>query len=143
MLHAFRLWTRSTPEEEQEAADKEDVAVIPLGIPILSGPGAITTAMVFAFQHQGLQGKLLVSLAALLTSVITYFVFRESTFLMKIMGHTGINLLTRIRTMACPSSRCLSASERAQALNGSSPSSSITIWAPAGIRAAKSGCSMT
>ena len=96
MLHAFRLWVKTTPHEEKEAVDKEDVAVIPLGIPILSGPGAITTVMVFTFQQPGLEGKLLVSLASLLTCIITYFVFSESGYLMKIMGQTEINLLTRL-----------------------------------------------
>ena len=96
MLHAFRLWVKSTPSEEQEAVEKEEVGVIPLGIPILAGPGAITTAMVFAFEYAGPEGKIMVCIAVILTSLISYFVFAGSNWLMKIMGNTGINILTRL-----------------------------------------------
>jgi len=101
MLHAFRLWVKSTPGEEQDWSEKQDVAIIPLGIPILTGPGAITTAMVLALQNAAigtaaLELKIIVSLAALAVSVITYIVFRESAYLMRLLGNTGINILTRL-----------------------------------------------
>lgn len=96
MLRAFHFWARSTPEEEKEASEKQDVAVIPLGIPILTGPGAITTAMVLTFQRTGLEARLVVALSAVLVCLIAYLVFRESSYLMRIMGNTGINILTRL-----------------------------------------------
>jgi len=96
MLHAFRLWTKSTPKEEEEALVKEDIAVIPLGIPILSGPGAITTAMILVFQHSGFEGKLIVSISALLTSILAYLILSFSGILLKAVGNTGINILTRL-----------------------------------------------
>ena len=42
-LRAQQQRTRMTPEEEQEGAEKEDVAVFPLAIPLLAGPGSIAT----------------------------------------------------------------------------------------------------
>src|SRR5262245_14544 len=46
MMQAKSSRTKSTPEEEQEGIEKADVAIIPLAIPLLSGPGAIATVMV-------------------------------------------------------------------------------------------------
>src|SRR5689334_1771816 len=43
MLRAQQARTRITPEEEQEGTDKEDVAIFPLAIPLLAGPGSIAT----------------------------------------------------------------------------------------------------
>ena len=100
MLSAFRLWMKSTPNEEKEAAarvsERQDVAIIPLGIPIVSGPGAITTAMVLAFQRPGIEARITVVVAAALVSIITYFVFAESTYLFRLLKQTGINILTRL-----------------------------------------------
>ena len=75
---------------------KEDISIVPLGIPILSGPGAIATAMVLAHQSGHLFGKILVSIGAILTAGFTFFIFKESIRLIKFLGHTGINLLTRL-----------------------------------------------
>ena len=52
MLRAQRSPLKETAEEKQEGVIKDDIAVTPLGIPMLSGPGAITTAMVL-FQKAG------------------------------------------------------------------------------------------
>jgi multiple antibiotic resistance protein len=47
MLRAQPSKTRSTREEEQESVAKEDVAIVPLAVPMLAGPGAMATVMVF------------------------------------------------------------------------------------------------
>ena len=86
MLHAFRLWVKSTPTEEQAWAEKQDVGVIPLGIPILSGPGAITTAMVLAVQQPNLEARAIVCAAAVLVCLIAFLVFSQSTYLMRLLG---------------------------------------------------------
>jgi multiple antibiotic resistance protein len=45
-LHAKRSTTKETPEEAAEGASKADAGIIPLGIPMLAGPAAISTVMV-------------------------------------------------------------------------------------------------
>lgn len=50
MLEARPNRTRSTPEETEEAASKDDIGVIPLGIPLVAGPGAISTMIIYADQ---------------------------------------------------------------------------------------------
>jgi multiple antibiotic resistance protein len=96
MLHAFRLWVKSTPTEEQAWAEKQDVGVIPLGIPILTGPGAITTAMVLVFQQTGIEARMIVCAAAVLVCLIAFLVFSQSTYLLRLLGDTGINIFTRL-----------------------------------------------
>ena len=96
MLHAFRLWVKSTPTEEKDWTEKPDVGVIPLGIPILSGPGAITTIMVLVFQHPDFQGRAIVGGAAVVVCVIAFVIFAELTYLIRLLGQTGINIFTRL-----------------------------------------------
>ena len=53
MLRARQSETRTSPEEAQEATGKEDVAIVPLAIPLLAGPGAIATVMVLMSRAVG------------------------------------------------------------------------------------------
>ncbi len=53
MLRARQSETRTSPEEAQEATGKEDVAIVPLAIPLLAGPGAIATVMVLMSRATG------------------------------------------------------------------------------------------
>ncbi len=96
MLHARHPRTKSIPQEQEEAQEKEDIAVVPLAIPILRGPGAIATAMVLAHQAQTFNGRLLVAFSAFLTALITFFIFKESVRVFNYLGQTGINILTRL-----------------------------------------------
>src|ERR1700677_1725101 len=51
MLKAKRSPTKETPGEDEEGAEKEDVGFIPLGIPMLAGPGSISSVMVLMGQN--------------------------------------------------------------------------------------------
>lgn len=96
MLFAFRPGQKTSPKEEEEAIEKEDVSVFPLAIPLLSGPGAITTVILLRSSCQTLVHYIIILAVIVLISVFTYFILRQSPRLMKIMGQTGINILTRL-----------------------------------------------
>ncbi|MBI5299107.1 MAG: NAAT family transporter [Deltaproteobacteria bacterium] len=93
---------KQTEEEMKEGMGKEDVAIVPLGIPLLSGPGAITTIMVLTAEiswknkWSGLlqMGGLIVSCA--LSLVIIYFILVNSKRLLDLFKITGVGLITRI-----------------------------------------------
>lgn len=53
MLKAKRSPTKETPGETEEGAEKEDVGIIPLGIPMLAGPGSISSVMVLMSPNAG------------------------------------------------------------------------------------------
>lgn len=79
MVEAKSLRTRHTPEEDQEGLAKEDVAIIPLAMPMLSGPGAISTVIVLTAQatSAGLMGALLAAIG--LNAGLVYLILRSST----------------------------------------------------------------
>jgi multiple antibiotic resistance protein len=96
MLRAKPSSTRSTAEEETEAQQKEDVAIIPLGLPLLAGPGAIATVMVLAGKAETLPKRGAVFTSIVVVSIVTFAVLRSATFVVRWLGKTGINLIGRI-----------------------------------------------
>ncbi len=95
MLHARRT-TQESGDELAEGAAKEDVALTPLAMPILAGPGAISTAMVLAGQAQSVSHTVVVYGSLLLTAVLSYVTLLLAESLLKVMGRTGIKVLTRL-----------------------------------------------
>ena len=96
MLQARRSRAKSSPEEEQERLPQEDVSIFPLAIPMLSGPAAITTVMVLINLSPSWSQRAMVILAIGLTSLISYWILKESGRLLRILRQTGINVLTRL-----------------------------------------------
>jgi multiple antibiotic resistance protein len=96
MLRARRSEVKATAEETALAHHKEDVAIIPLGIPLLSGPGAIATAMMWSARahHFGERAALYVSIG--LIAGITLLTLLFANRLSRFFGKTGINVMTRI-----------------------------------------------
>ncbi len=97
MLNAKRSPTQETGPEAEAAAAKEDAGIVPLGIPMLAGPGSITSVMVLVGQAQGHWSLLLAILAAILiTAVICFLVLGNSDRVANVLGETGIRILVRI-----------------------------------------------
>jgi multiple antibiotic resistance protein len=95
MLQAERK-TRESREELAEGQLKEDVALTPLAIPILAGPGAISTVMVLAGEAHGFSHGAVVYVAILLTALITWVVLRLGERVVVKLGQTGIRVVTRV-----------------------------------------------
>lgn len=95
MLRAQRS-TQEGREELVEGQAKEEVALTPLAIPILAGPGAISTAMVLATQAKTLADLSAVYGSILLTAVISYVTLRVGGRALAVLGQTGIRVMTRI-----------------------------------------------
>lgn len=81
---------RRRPENYSKEGDS--IAIIPLAIPLLSGPGALTSVLVLGSELN----LFIVVLAIFLVCLISWFVLRESFFIQKLLGHTGTNILERI-----------------------------------------------
>jgi multiple antibiotic resistance protein len=96
MLRAQPSRTRSSPEETHESETKEDVAVVPLAMPLLAGPGSIATAMVLAARGPHWTYAIPVVLSIGLTCLITYVLLRAAGRLNRLLGTTGIAVLERI-----------------------------------------------
>jgi multiple antibiotic resistance protein len=96
MLRAKPSPTKTTQEERSEAESKEDVGLIPMGIPLLSGPGAMATATVLAGKAHGWLEHAGLHLAILAVSAITLVVLRSSMLIGRVLGKTGLNVIGRI-----------------------------------------------
>jgi MarC family membrane protein len=88
--------TQEGREEVVEGQAKEDVALTPLAIPMLAGPGAISTVIVIAGQARGATQTLVVYGAIVVTGVISFFSLRLGEPLLIRLGKTGIRVVTRV-----------------------------------------------
>lgn len=89
-------------EGEVTAAEDVNVALVPLGTPLIAGPGAIVAVMLFMQQARasGVPGDLLaVAMGVLATHLVLYLAMRYSTTVARVLGTSGITVLTRIAGM--------------------------------------------
>jgi multiple antibiotic resistance protein len=96
MLNARVSRTHSTPEEMQEGAEKDDPAVVPLGIPLLAGPGAISTMIIYAHQAKDVYDTLFLIAAGLFVAFTVLIALRLADPLRDLLGKTGINIISRL-----------------------------------------------
>jgi multiple antibiotic resistance protein len=96
MLRAERSRQRTSPEEEHEGVDKPDVSLFPLTIPMLAGPGSISTVMLLVsrVEHYWQYGVIIG--AVTVTAVGSYYVLRGASFIEARLGQTGINVMQRV-----------------------------------------------
>ncbi len=98
MLQAKRSPTQEATGDTEEAAHKEDAGIVPLGIPMLAGPGAISSVMVLVGQVPRLwhweMGAILGAIG--FTSLVSYWVLAGASRVRRVMGETGIRILVRI-----------------------------------------------
>jgi multiple antibiotic resistance protein len=96
MLRARPSRSRSTEEEQEEAQTKEDVALVPLGLPLLAGPGAIATVMVLSSKAGDIEHRAAVIVCVIVVSFVTFLVLRSAGLVARALGQTGINLIGRV-----------------------------------------------
>lgn len=96
MVESKMSRTKSTPQEEAEAMDKEDITYTPLGIPLIAGPGAITSVMILSEKVITIPEKLLFILSILICITVTYIVLTASKKLSNMIGTTGIRIIQRV-----------------------------------------------
>ena len=96
MLNAKMSGVRHTAEEADEAQAKEQVGVVPLGIPLLAGPGAISTAILYAHKGAGWVDQLVLVVEIWLVAALVWIAMLAGDRLMKLLGKTGLNIASRI-----------------------------------------------
>jgi multiple antibiotic resistance protein len=96
MMNAKVSSTKSTPAEEEDAALREDIGVMPIGLPLLSGPGAIASSMVLSARAQNAHDKLSLFGAMAAVSFVTWLVLRSATGIARVLGRTGMNIIARV-----------------------------------------------
>ena len=96
MLRAQPARTRSTAEETAEGAQKQDVAIVPLAVPLLAGPGSVATVMVLMSRGPGFWVGIPVVGAIAATFVASYFMLRAAGLVDRWLGKSGIAILQRV-----------------------------------------------
>jgi multiple antibiotic resistance protein len=96
MLEAKRSATQEATGDTEAAASKEDAGIVPLGIPMLAGPGAIASVMVLVGQAQNRWQMVAILGSIFITAAICYLVLGNSDKVARALGDTGIRILVRI-----------------------------------------------
>jgi multiple antibiotic resistance protein len=105
MVQARRSGTKEVPGEAEEALEKcekrekNDAGIVPLGMPMLAGPGAISNVVVLTGQATHWWESLTVYVAIALTAFSCYFFLAGADRVRKRVSETGIHILTRIMGM--------------------------------------------
>ena len=88
--------TRTTHEEQEAGAAKDDISIVPLAIPLLAGPGAIATVMVIMSRAENLWQHAVVIIAMSVTMLSAYAVMHWSEQVARLLGTTGRLVIERI-----------------------------------------------
>ena len=96
MLEAKRSPTQESSTDAEEGASKEDAGIVPLGIPMLAGPGAISSVMVMVGQASSIWQMAAILGAIAVTAAVSYAVLGGAERLQRFLGETGIRILVRI-----------------------------------------------
>jgi multiple antibiotic resistance protein len=96
MLRAQPQRTRVTPEEQREGAEKDDVAIFPLAIPLLAGPGSIATVTALMGRAGRKAFAVPVILSIALTCLASYLMLAAADRISRFLGVTGLNVMNRV-----------------------------------------------
>jgi multiple antibiotic resistance protein len=96
MIEAKRSPTQELSDETAEATAKDDAGIVPLGIPMLAGPGAISSVMILVGEALKFWELMVILGAISLTAWISYLILNGADRVRRIMGETGIRILVRI-----------------------------------------------
>lgn len=87
---------KQNKQEKSESAIRESVGVVPLALPLMAGPGAISSTIVWGSRYHNWGHLLGFSLAIALFALCCWLLFRIAPWLVRMLGQTGINVITRI-----------------------------------------------
>ncbi len=96
MVQARRSQQRETPIETAEGIAKEDIGIMPLGVPMLAGPGAISTVMVLALGSKSAATTVALYVAIALTAYVSFLALSAASLVERRLGQTGMRILTRL-----------------------------------------------
>lgn len=94
------LFERRTKRREDQTGDLgHDPSVFPLAIPLIAGPGSIATMILLTGQKPGIEGLALVTAVMIAVVAVAFLLFLASGLLARVLGKTGINVVTRLLGM--------------------------------------------
>ena len=88
--------SRTTPMEREESQESDDLAISPIGIPLIAGPGAITASMLLSSQTPQLYSYATLGVSISLVLAVVYLILRNGGLLMKALGYAGMRVIQRL-----------------------------------------------
>ncbi len=99
MMNAQPAPSKSTKQEQEEAEAKTSIAVVPLAIPLMTGPGSISAIIIYASTAKGWLDMVSLLVSCLLIAATCWGALRAAAPLSRMLGQTGINIVNRIMGM--------------------------------------------
>lgn len=96
MLDPLRLQKELHPRSKQELKKSEDIAIVPLAIPLLSGPGAITTTIVLSNQSQRILGGIVLIAAIAIVCILSYLILSKAYIIKKFFKSSGLKTIEKV-----------------------------------------------
>ncbi|HDY8517430.1 TPA: YchE family NAAT transporter [Klebsiella pneumoniae] len=87
---------KQNKQEKSETAVRESIGVVPLALPLMAGPGAISSTIVWGTRYHSWVHLVGFSLAIAVFALCCWGIFRMAPWLVRLLGQTGINVITRI-----------------------------------------------
>ena len=88
--------SRITPMEREESQESDDLAISPIGIPLIAGPGAITASMLLSSQTPQFYSYATLGVSIFLVLTVVYLILRNGGLLMKALGYAGMRVIQRL-----------------------------------------------
>jgi len=96
MVHGHVSRAKHTKEESLDAADSDSVAIVPMGIPLLAGPGTISTVIVSSHLASSMGQKIILGVEIVLVALLVWLCLNAAPYIARLLGKTGMNIVTRI-----------------------------------------------
>jgi multiple antibiotic resistance protein len=96
MMHANVSRESITEEEISQSQEREDIWIFPIGLPLLTGPGTISTVIVLMGGTENIGQKMIILISIILTFVVCLYSFRFSRGIHKLIGYNGMLVFTRL-----------------------------------------------
>ena len=88
--------SRTTPAEQEESEESDDIAVSPIVIPLIAGPGAITAAMLLSSQTPQIYSYFTLIFSIFFVLSLVYIILRNGNVIAKLLGTTGTRVIQRL-----------------------------------------------
>lgn len=87
---------KQNKQEKSESASREQIGVVPLAMPLMAGPGAISSTIVYGSRFPGIPNTLGIAATIITFAFCCWLLFRAAPIIVRFLGQTGINVITRI-----------------------------------------------
>ncbi|MEF1186543.1 YchE family NAAT transporter, partial [Vibrio sinaloensis] len=87
---------KQNKQEKSEYVSREQIGVVPLAMPLMAGPGAISSTIVYGSRYPSMFDTAGIIVTIVLFALSTWLLFRSAPLIVRFLGQTGINVITRI-----------------------------------------------